>query len=55
MAILRYNLLDYDKTAFAIQEKPMTAIRNFFQNLFYGIPAIGVKDVLDILVVAFLI
>lgn len=33
----------------------MTAIRSFFQNLLYGIPQIGVNDIIDILVVAFLI
>lgn len=33
----------------------MTAIRDFFQNLFYAVPTIGITDVLDILVVAFLI
>lgn len=32
----------------------MSIIKNFFQELFYSIPTIGVMDVVDILVVAFL-
>ena len=32
----------------------MSAIREFFQNLLYAIPRIGIMDVVDILVVAFL-
>lgn len=33
----------------------MTAIQNFFQNLLYQIPKIGISDIIDILVVSFLI
>ena len=33
----------------------MTAILNFFQNLLYQIPKIGISDIIDILVVSFLI
>ena len=33
----------------------MTAIQDFFQNLFYQIPKIGISDIIDILVVSFLI
>ena len=33
----------------------MTAIQNFFQNLLYQIPRIGISDIIDILVVSFLI
>ena len=33
----------------------MTAIQDFFQNLFYQIPTIGISDIIDILVVSFLI
>ena len=33
----------------------MTAIQNFFQNLLYKIPKIGISDIIDILVVSFLI
>lgn len=33
----------------------MSAIQSFFRNLFYSIPNIGVADILDILLVAFLI
>ena len=33
----------------------MTAIQNFFQNLLYQIPKIGISDLIDILVVSFLI
>ena len=33
----------------------MTAIQNFFQNLLYQIPKIGISDIVDILVVSFLI
>ena len=33
----------------------MTAIQDFFQNLFYQIPKIGIADIIDILVVSFLI
>ena len=32
----------------------MTAIQNFFQNLLYQIPKIGISDIIDILVVSFL-
>lgn len=33
----------------------MTAIQNFFQNLLFQIPKIGISDIIDILVVSFLI
>ena len=33
----------------------MTAIQNFFQNLLFHIPKIGISDIIDILVVSFLI
>ena len=33
----------------------MTAIQNFFRDLFYEIPKIGISDIIDILMVAFLI
>ena len=33
----------------------MSAVENFFQNLFYSIPQISITDILDILVVSFLI
>ena len=33
----------------------MTAIQNFFQNLLYQIPKVGISDIIDILVVSFLI
>ena len=33
----------------------MTAIQDFFQNLLYQIPKIGIADIIDILVVSFLI
>ena len=33
----------------------MTAIQDFFQKLFYQIPKIGISDIIDILVVSFLI
>ena len=33
----------------------MTAIQNFFQNLLYQIPKIGISDIIDILVVSFLV
>ena len=33
----------------------MTAIQNFFHNLLYQIPKIGISDIIDILVVSFLI
>ena len=33
----------------------MTAIQNFFQNLLYQIPKSGISDIIDILVVSFLI
>ena len=33
----------------------MTAIQKFFQNLLYQIPKIGISDIIDILVVSFLI
>ena len=33
----------------------MTAIQNFFQNLLHQIPKIGISDIIDILVVSFLI
>ena len=33
----------------------MTAIQNYFQNLLYQIPKIGISDIIDILVVSFLI
>ena len=33
----------------------MAAIQNFFQNLLYQIPKIGISDIIDILVVSFLI
>ena len=33
----------------------MTALQNFFQNLLYQIPKIGISDIIDILVVSFLI
>ena len=33
----------------------MSAVENFFQNLFYSIPQISITDLLDILVVSFLI
>ena len=33
----------------------MTAVRNFFLDLFFAIPRIGISDIVDILLVAFLI
>ncbi len=33
----------------------MTAVRNFFRDLFFAIPRIGISDIVDILLVAFLI
>ena len=33
----------------------MNSIKSFFQELFYSIPTLGVMDIVDILVVAFII
>ena len=36
------------------ENDPMATIREFFQNLLYQVPAIGITDIVDILVVSIL-
>lgn len=52
MPALRYNTFDY---MYKREKMRMEAIKNFFEEIFYSIPTIGVMDIIDILIVAVLL